>query len=524
LTQADCAAWTELFDATQGPGWNDCTSRRTDPCGCDESVICTGYYITAINLGGNNLRGTLPASLGKLVALDRLHLANNALSGFVPDLPFAQYTQCAISDHADSNDFACPVPPQAQLCKDGVPRCNHAACTGSSASLSPQECIAFVTLYDATGGAGWQQCSGLRLDPCACAGSDLYVRCSPANATSVGVNDSQLQLTKLHLHRNNLDGTLPAAIGQLSHLTELHLSNNKLSGTLPREIGRLTSLSLLFLKDNSLSGWLPPELGSAAGLAQLKLGSNAFSGAIPGELGQLRQLVFLALEHNRLTGSIPALPFAQYTQWCSLTDVASGCNRFLCPLPPAARDCHNNGAGNNAPPQCEAAPTSVCNASFQCTFCPVTGADDPVCRGRCCHELGGVCNMQCSAAGPPPPHPQDDNHEFGIAVGVGVVAVVLVAVAAYALWSRCSARGGGAGGKGKARYALAGDDDDDDGLDDADEDLRYGQYLDPDPGQRQTLLDTVRSAAAVVLRSDTGQHTTLSPRQQQQRAESGLIF
>ena len=43
-------------------------------------------------------------------------------------------------------------------------------CTGSSqsAGLAPAECDAWVDLYDATGGKNWQECSGNRLDPCAC--------------------------------------------------------------------------------------------------------------------------------------------------------------------------------------------------------------------------------------------------------------------------------------------------------------------------------------------------------------------
>ena len=54
-------------------------------------------------------------------------------------------------------------------------------CTGSqSAGLAPAECDAWVDLYDATGGKNWQDCSGNRLDPCACSGS---VECSGSHIT-----------------------------------------------------------------------------------------------------------------------------------------------------------------------------------------------------------------------------------------------------------------------------------------------------------------------------------------------------
>ena len=54
-----------LYNATNGDGWTDNTNWNTgDPC--DNSwfgVVCTGDNITEVNLGGNGLTGTLPASL-----------------------------------------------------------------------------------------------------------------------------------------------------------------------------------------------------------------------------------------------------------------------------------------------------------------------------------------------------------------------------------------------------------------------------------------------------------------------------
>ena len=38
----------------------------------------------------------------------------------------------------------------------------------SSKNLPPDQCGAWIKLYDATGGANWSLCSGYRTDPCAC--------------------------------------------------------------------------------------------------------------------------------------------------------------------------------------------------------------------------------------------------------------------------------------------------------------------------------------------------------------------
>jgi hypothetical protein len=34
LDSADCAAWVDIYDATKGSQWADCSGNRLDPCGC----------------------------------------------------------------------------------------------------------------------------------------------------------------------------------------------------------------------------------------------------------------------------------------------------------------------------------------------------------------------------------------------------------------------------------------------------------------------------------------------------------
>ena len=41
LVSADCAAWVDIYDATKGSQWADCSSNRLDPCGCTAKVTCT---------------------------------------------------------------------------------------------------------------------------------------------------------------------------------------------------------------------------------------------------------------------------------------------------------------------------------------------------------------------------------------------------------------------------------------------------------------------------------------------------
>ncbi len=106
---------------------------------------------------------------------------------------------------------------------------------------------------------------------------------------------------------NNLSGTIPGEIGNLTRLGSLWLEDNDLSGAIPAAIGNLTNLRILSMWNNSLSGPIPAEIGNLTNLRELSLGGNALTGPIPAEIGNLTELVGLGLSGNDLeAGPIPA--------------------------------------------------------------------------------------------------------------------------------------------------------------------------------------------------------------------------
>ncbi len=152
---------------------------------------------------------------------------------------------------------------------------------------------ALVALYNATDGANWQ--------------TNTNWNSSAAIDTWFGVRtDDAGRVVSLDLFRNDLSGSIPAALGDLANLEYLALSNNSLSGSIPAALGDLTSLTNLNLFRNSLSGSIPAELGDLANLTSLSIGENSFSGSIPAALGDLANLDWLNLASNSLSGSIPA--------------------------------------------------------------------------------------------------------------------------------------------------------------------------------------------------------------------------
>ena len=73
----------------------------------------------------------------------------------------------------------------------------------------------------------------------------------------------------------------------IENTTELHLYNNELTGSIPSEIGNLTNLERLYLYDNQLTGSIPPEIGNLINLTYLNLSYNQLSGGIPEEICDL---------------------------------------------------------------------------------------------------------------------------------------------------------------------------------------------------------------------------------------------
>ncbi|GJX39449.1 MDIS1-interacting receptor like kinase 2-like protein [Tanacetum coccineum] len=112
-------------------------------------------------------------------------------------------------------------------------------------------------------------------------------------------------LTELSLSENQLNGSIPSSLGDLTSLIFLSLYTNQLSGPIPIELGNMKSLTVLYLSNNKLSGPIPIELGNMTSLTRLVLSENQLNGSIPSSLKYLRSLQILALHVNKLSGPIP---------------------------------------------------------------------------------------------------------------------------------------------------------------------------------------------------------------------------
>lgn len=159
-------------------------------------------------------------------------------------------------------------------------------------AVNEQDSLALVDLYNSTNGTAWTYQTN-------------WLTKSPVN-TWDGVTVENQRVTNLSLGGNQLSGSIPSSLGNLSNLNVLQLSdNNNLTGNIPDALGSLSKLGFLLLYNNQLSGSIPATIGNMSNLYSLNLFENNLSGSIPAPIGNLSNLHDLVLNGNNLSGNIP---------------------------------------------------------------------------------------------------------------------------------------------------------------------------------------------------------------------------
>ena len=169
-----------------------------------------------------------------------------------------------------------------QLCYDN----------STTIGVPESQCVALVELYEATDGENWND-------------NTNWLNFEVPVGMWHGVTVEDASVVKILLNYNNLTGSIPETIEDLTDLQYLYLRSNDLSGSIPETIGNLANLIVLSLELNELSGPIPETIGNLANLIVLSLESNELSGLIPESIGDLTDLQELKLFGNDLTGSIP---------------------------------------------------------------------------------------------------------------------------------------------------------------------------------------------------------------------------
>ncbi len=385
IPSPDREVMVALFNALGGPNWKRNTNWLSDaPLNDWHGVqLDDERFVTSLNLGNNNLNGSIPVDLAKLSRLSGLALDSNGLTGEIPP-ELGRLTRLSHL-YLFGNRLTGSIPPELGRLSNLVHLClDRNQLTGNlPAELGQLDNLRWLHLFNNFSLTGTlpRSLTRLKLDDLLLDGTQLCTppdaafrawlgtisNWRPGNCDSMpdadglalaalynatggpnwkdntgwlsnrpfeewhGVSaDANGRILAFNLGDNNLRGTLPSELGNLADLINLYFQDNQLTGSIPNELGRLTEIQQFWLQNNQLTGSIPAELGQVTGMTELFLGDNLLTGSIPAELGDISNLRRIWVQRNQLTGPIPP----ELGQLKNLTAIWLHENELTGPIPP----------------------------------------------------------------------------------------------------------------------------------------------------------------------------------------------
>nr|XP_043615967.1 receptor kinase-like protein Xa21 [Erigeron canadensis] len=243
------------------------------------SIGNLSHQLYRLRLGGNQLYGDIPSSIGNLLGLEQLSLGANQFSGKIPST-IGRLQNLGVFE-LDENQISGMIP----------------EAIGNLSSLI--KLLLGSNRLEGHIPTSLGGCQKL---------SELYIH---DNRLSGTIPKQLLRLPSLSktldLSNNNLSGSLPIEFGDLKMLSALDISNNDISGNIPDGLAGCTSLTFLSLKGNFLQGMIPSSLRLLRGLEVLDISENNLSGRIDHEVLESLPLQFLNLSFNDFEGDVPVV-------------------------------------------------------------------------------------------------------------------------------------------------------------------------------------------------------------------------
>ncbi|CAK7338930.1 unnamed protein product [Dovyalis caffra] len=271
-------------------GWSD-----PDPCHWNHVVCSDEKRVTRIQIGRQNLQGTLPSNLQNLTQLERLELQFNNVSGALPSLSGLSSLQVILL----SNNMFTSLPGDFF--------------TGLSSLQSVE--------IDNNPFSSWVIPESIK--------NASALQNFSANSANISGSlpgffgpDAFPGLTILRLAFNDLKGELPASLSG-SQIQSLWLNGQQLSGGID-VIQNMTMLKEVWLHSNGFSGPLP-DFSGLKDLESLSLRDNSFTGPVPESLVTLESLKVVNLSNNLLQGPMPVFKSSVSV------DMVKDSNRFCLP-------------------------------------------------------------------------------------------------------------------------------------------------------------------------------------------------
>ncbi|MCZ0934884.1 MAG: Ig-like domain-containing protein, partial [Gemmatimonadetes bacterium] len=305
--------------------------------------------LVVLGLSNNKLTGSLPPVLGNLTTLESLSFTGNPLTGVVPR-SFLQLNKLDSFSCRRSEGLCVPATDEFRQWAREVQERGAFDLALNIPFCDEPDRSAMESLFGAASGSEWAQSSGWLED-------ENLGMWHGVQTDSIG------RVSSLDLSGNGLSGSVPDALGLLTHMKELRIGNNELVGRLPVSLANvpleefdyrgtalcvpddagfrgwlngiprhfgpgvqcppLTDRDILaslywnsdgpnwrrsngWLTEAPLSAWHGVTTDDAGRVVGLSLSYNRGSGTLPPAIGQLAELEVLNLAGNGLSGEIPA--------------------------------------------------------------------------------------------------------------------------------------------------------------------------------------------------------------------------
>mmetsp|Transcript_4498 Transcript_4498/g.7538 ORF Transcript_4498/g.7538 Transcript_4498/m.7538 type:complete len:739 (+) Transcript_4498:168-2384(+) len=264
-------------------------------------VFCDEFNQTrAIELPGQEIRGTFPSEIALMPYLQSLSFNWNELYGTMPSELASMKHLLNIELHY--NFFTGQVPPEWYGAQ-ALQRVNFAGnfLSGSIPTeigqLSTMK--GFFSFENSIAGTIPTEIGQMKFLSFTRWGRNFMTGTMPSEIGELE------KIQELWLHRNQFTGELPSEMGNMRDMGDLRLHFNLWTGVIPEEHYNMPQLRRWDLYDCNITSTISTMIGQMSNLQTYRIRENNFYGNIPTELGDLSGLDSLWLHQNDLVGSVP---------------------------------------------------------------------------------------------------------------------------------------------------------------------------------------------------------------------------
>jgi Leucine-rich repeat (LRR) protein len=264
--------------------------------------------LQTLDLENNSLSGTVPEEMSQTSAIV-FFLGSNKFHGSIPKALTANPQWNLDTLNLDNNQLTGQIPSGfGNMPSPTVLSFNHNKLNGTipedlgfSTSINTLR-FSFNELTGTIPKTGWMQDAGNWADWLTFDNNKL--------TGTIPLNLTKLPLIVLNLTNNSLNGSVPDGVCGENWDT-IDLGYNKLTGTLPSCLGAAPDgynmLTNFDVSHNQIKGTIPKMIGNLSMTATFQLQNNQLEGAIPRGIINMTSLNFLGIGNNNFSGKLPPL-------------------------------------------------------------------------------------------------------------------------------------------------------------------------------------------------------------------------